>query len=419
MRSQAARHASTIRRAVASAVRCAQTGTGHHSCQGPASHYTRAETRLRDSAASVTHPESPRSPDTTYLMEDGSSLVLTNTGVTPPTCTVARPRLGKPSTPLRERQPSQTQAAVPTAPDNSLAPNTRRAYATAWRCFNRWCQQKSISPESSTPGDIAAYLEHSSENNVAMATVKLQKAAIKSALDQAGRHQDNPAAHPSLKQHLRTIAQRRGRPQKQASPLDAQALAAIRATAREPRRLPSGRIESSRTARRRGTTDVALASLMREALLRISEASALTWQDFTEMPDGTARLLVRRSKTDQDAQGKSLYIGQQATQDVTALRANQESSDPIFGLSANRIAHRLKQAADHAGIPGPISGHSPRVGMAQDLAANGTELPALMTAGRWSSPAMPARYIENIVADRGAVAQYHHQPATQRRLRRG
>ena len=34
----------------------------------------------------------------------------------------------------------------------------------------------------------------------------------------------------------------------------------------------------------------------------------------------------------------------------------------------------------------------PRVGMAQDLAAAGTELPAPMTAGRWASPAMSARY---------------------------
>ena len=35
--------------------------------------------------------------------------------------------------------------------------------------------------------------------------------------------------------------------------------------------------------------------------------------------------------------------------------------------------------------------HSPRVGMAQDLSADGAELPALMTAGRWTSPAQPCQ----------------------------
>ena len=35
-----------------------------------------------------------------------------------------------------------------------------------------------------------------------------------------------------------------------------------------------------------------------------------------------------------------------------------------------------------------------RVGMAQDLAASGVELPELMTADRWKNPLMPARYTE-------------------------
>ena len=32
--------------------------------------------------------------------------------------------------------------------------------------------------------------------------------------------------------------------------------------------------------------------------------------------------------------------------------------------------------------------------MAQDLSAAGAERPELMTAGRWDSPTMPARYTE-------------------------
>ena len=45
--------------------------------------------------------------------------------------------------------------------------------------------------------------------------------------------------------------------------------------------------------------------------------------------------------------------------------------------------------------------------MAQDLSAAGAELPELMTAGRWDSPTMPARYTEAQAAGKGAVARYH------------
>ena len=36
-------------------------------------------------------------------------------------------------------------------------------------------------------------------------------------------------------------------------------------------------------------------------------------------------------------------------------------------------------------------------------------LPALMTAGRWKSAKMPARYTERQAADRGAVTKYYQE----------
>ena len=47
-----------------------------------------------------------------------------------------------------------------------------------------------------------------------------------------------------------------------------------------------------------------------------------------------------------------------------------------------------------------------RVGTAQDLAKTCAEIPTFMTAGRWKSSTMPARYTERQAADRGAVAKY-------------
>ena len=66
--------------------------------------------------------------------------------------------------------------------------------------------------------------------------------------------------------------------------------------------------------------------------------------------------------------------------------------------------HRIKAATKMAGLGEGLSAHSPRVGMAQDLSAAGAEL---MTAGRWDSPTMPARYTESQAAGRGDVARYH------------
>ena len=65
------------------------------------------------------------------------------------------------------------------------------------------------------------------------------------------------------------------------------------------------------------------------------------------------------------------------------------------------------------GIPGPSrkSLNTPAyllpLGMAQDLSAAGMELPELMTAGRWDSPTMPAKYTEARSEGKGAVARYY------------
>ena len=89
------------------------------------------------------------------------------------------------------------------------------------------------------------------------------------------------------------------------------------------------------------------------------------------------------------------------------IRDDAAAGDSVFGLCRNQISRRIKQAAKAAGLGNGFSGHSPRVGMARDLARAGTELPRLMTAGRWRSPRMPALYTRNETVARGKVAQYY------------
>ena len=114
--------------------------------------------------------------------------------------------------------------------------------------------------------------------------------------------------------------------------------------------------------------DVALLSVLRDGLLRRSEAAELRWGDLELQEDGSARLHVRRSKTDPEAEGVVLYIGQEATHALQAIMPEDTAVvDParrVFELSASQIGRRIDAAAKAAGLGEGFTGHSGRVGMA-------------------------------------------------------
>ena len=125
----------------------------------------------------------------------------------------------------------------------------------------------------------------------------------------------------------------------------------LSATAHRPRTSPGGRAESAEHARR-GDTDVAVASVMRDALLRRSEAAALTWADVERRQDGTGRLTVRRSKGDQAGEGAELYTGRDATAALERIRPESGvSTDPVFGgLGGRAITDRIRRAAQDVNL---------------------------------------------------------------------
>ena len=289
----------------------------------------------------------------------------------------------------------------------SRSPATRRAYASQWRMFTAWTEDRGLSNLPADPSVVAAYLTERAGSGVSVATVQLSRAAIAAA--HTDSNLEDPCAHPGVRRAMSGLSRMFGRPPRQASPLTSDIAAAIRATARRPRRLPSGRMESESTADRRGLVDIALVTVMRDGLLRRSEASDLVWKEVARMEDGTGRLTVRRSKTDQVSEGRMLYLSVTSMGDLEAIRpaGSSHGQMAVFGLSSSQIGRRIARSCEVAGFAGAYSGHSPRVGMAQDLAASGAELPALMEAGRWESPTMPARYTRTQAAARGAVAAYY------------
>ena len=279
-------------------------------------------------------------------------------------------------------------------------------YRGQWKSFLVWTLAKGVQCLPADPEQVAAYLaERIEEHGHKPATLRAAASAIAFVHRTAGM--EDPCASPEVKRTLRSATRKAGQAQKQAEALTAEGLTAIRSTACKPRRGRGGRFETQDTAKCRGNLDIALVSLMRDAMLRVSEAASLTWKDVVTEEDGTGRLLIRRSKTDAEGEGAVMFLSPQTMAALRKIRGGGEDADRIFGLRPNQISSRIKSAAKAAGLGDGFSGHSPRVGMARDLARAGIELPSLMNAGRWRSPTMPAHYTRNETAGRGAVARYH------------
>ena len=278
----------------------------------------------------------------------------------------------------------------------SWAPNTTKSYLAGWNDFTSWCIEHNCPGLPAAPDVVGLYLEDLVETRGKALTTARNRLAAIAAAHRLGKHPD-PVKDPLVKATLKRLAREYGKPRKQADGLTSEALAAVKATARI-QRVHQGkrrRKETQSQAAMRAAVDLALLEVMRAGLLRLSEASALRWGDLELHADGSGRLHVLRSKTDQTPEGTVLYLDPAAVDALLAIRPDEaviDSGASVFGLSARQISRRIKAATKMAGLGEGFSGHSPRVGMAQDLNAAEAELPELMTTGRWDSPTMPARY---------------------------
>ncbi|MCY4088252.1 MAG: hypothetical protein OXG37_15540, partial [Actinomycetia bacterium] len=85
--------------------------------------------------------------------------------------------------------------------------------------------------------------------------------------------------------------------------------------------------------------------------MRRGEAASLTWAGIQTDADGSGRLTVPRSKTDQEGEGSVLYLCPQTMADLDRIRP--DPADPgkrVFGLSPARTGGRVQAAAQAAGL---------------------------------------------------------------------
>ena len=164
----------------------------------------------------------------------------------------------------------------------------------------------------------------------------------------------------------------------------------------------------------RGIRDRALLLVAYDTLCRRSELVSLQVKDVKiNIKNGieTSSILLRKSKTDQDSTGKWLHLSQRAhlalVEWMKELPEGQEMlycglnraldiSPQIGAGQINRIYKKIAKKAglDESAIEG-ISGHSMRVGAAQDLLNSGASMPIIMQRGRWSKTDTVMRYLEH------------------------
>ena len=254
---------------------------------------------------------------------------------------------------------------VSDALENAQSVNTRRNYAGQYRKFRDWCEREKQSALPASPEVVAAYAAELVAEGKSMPTVRLALSAIVDAHKRVGLESPQTAG---VSETLRGLSRQVGVSQKQAKPLDADALAAIRATAFTPRRSRGGSMETEDTALKRGRLDIALASLLFDAGLRVSEAAQLRWRDILDTETDAGLVYIERSKTDQTGEGAYVAITPETLEALKLLRQASkvmpDADAPVFGLSMSQISRRVDGMARVAGLGDGYSSHSGRVGLA-------------------------------------------------------
>jgi integrase len=147
-----------------------------------------------------------------------------------------------------------------------------------------------------------------------------------------------------------------------------------------------------------------------DTLCRSAELAAMRVEHIRDEADGCC-VLITRSKSDQAGDGRIAWLSPETARRLERwLEVAQIEEGPLFrGLHLARpsedamdtcsIRRLIKRAAGRAGVEGQLarefSGHSMRVGAAQDMLVAGFDAVAIMQAGGWRTQHVLLRYVEN------------------------
>ena len=301
------------------------------------------------------------------------------------------------------------------------APATIKAVRADWGQYLAWCQGTGHPPLPAPMEQLAAFLTNAIDRGRKRTTVARYLYTVSLIHDAAGlpnpaKDRRWPLTWKALAKHLKATGASYRR---QAGALVAADVSRILATlGDDPRSL----------------RDAALLSLASDTLLREAELVAVKVEHL--QPDAhraSWSLWVPASKTDQEGLGDDYrhvsaatlarvrrwlavagitegYVfrgigGRKRAAVVAAEAAGREA--PVLGLTAKEVARIFRQRAVAAGLDHgwTISGHSTRIGTANDLMHDGASTGEIQLAGGWKSEAMVIAYTRKSRAGSDAVAR--------------
>jgi integrase len=278
----------------------------------------------------------------------------------------------------------------------SKAESTLRGYRSDWRNFIAWCESHNLCPLPALPEVVASYIAECA-GRLKVGSIQRRLNAIAEAHKAVGL--DSPTSTGMVRNTLKGIRRTIGTAAAQKTPtLTEDIRAMIAATG-------AGII---------GLRDRALVLLGFAGAFRRSELVSLDIADLDFSRDGLT-VTLRRSKTDQDGQGRKVgvpYGSNPETCPVRTLQAWLElagtASGPVFRslnrhgqvqpgrLSPSDVARIVKKLARRAGLdPAKYAGHSLRAGHATAAAISGASERSIMNQTGHRSVQMVRRYIRD------------------------
>ncbi len=288
--------------------------------------------------------------------------------------------------------------------DRVYPKNTKKAWRSDWAVFMAYCSLKQKSPLPATPSVVASFVDACRLEGKKPATIRRYLSTI--ALAHRVANLPNPCSDEFVQLEIKGLYNVMSARQRQAKALGWEQIGKFIDTAGEGIR---------------AVREKALLTVAYDTMARRAELVALDVDDFTFLPDGTGRVLIRRSKTDQVGEGNTAYLARGTVRLLQAwLEAAYIREGAVFRrlvgrgqiggrLGVDSVAEIFKRVAGFVGMEKKeaeeVSGHSVRVGATQDLLALNIDLASVMQAGRWKSNRMPMRYGEHVLAARGGMAR--------------
>ena len=288
---------------------------------------------------------------------------------------------------------------------NAPAENTKLAHASDWAAFERWCSTQGRVPLPATAQTLLAYVTHLIErpNPLAPASIDRAMGSIRAIHAERG-HEDQPAVRPArrvLRAYRRQWSDDGNRTRK-ATPVKVDSLRAM--------------VDTCDPSTATGVRDRCVLLLGFGLMSRRSELAGLDLADVTEAAEGLD-VLIRRSKTDQEARGRIVPVLAGQHPETCPVRATQAWAAMLTGrgivtgallrpidrhghigteqgaaghararLTGRAVAEIVRRHALMAALPDPSGyrGHSLRAGGASSAYEAGAPVAGIAGHGGWA-----------------------------------